>query len=475
MVNAKYQASPEMNTRCDKSIYECRTVSMFNQYTWGIDWWGTARSSLSNVFDIFGSLFNTAKIMDKAATNEAVDFINNYFSKNNPDGKRKRFPAVFSVYFSGLDHYAHAEGMGGYAAFFRETTDVQVKDVVNALKQQDEFDNKIFIIVADHGHTAMPTDLEYKDKNWLGFEVMKDAEMSCKLKLDFIDPENPDHITGAQKAELANNNLHIWELGDYLKTIGEFVEQATTQVVENKILAPKEIAELFTDPATGQPLRNGAVEKAESANIIAALNGPMAHIYVKGSDWSATTDINRVLEVAEIFRVTLQGARGGDSPLPIFPAGMAERFGYKVGRLSNASDEILVRDGGVYKVYSVNNASVILKDLNSLSSEYVDATNRIEKMNNVKRSGDIVLIMKDNTSGSALDRYTTGVACKSWHGSLSRSDSYVPFIFAYPGGNKTEIETILKKDSICLSDYSNCKGNWKLTDTIKEIIKEQYQ
>src|SRR3990172_793390 len=141
------------------------------------------------------------------------------------------------------------------------------------------FDNKVFIITADHGHTAMPTDLKYKDKNWLGMEVLKDAEMSCKLNLNFGDEEKPD--TGAQKAEKNNNNLHIWELGEYLKTVGEFVEQATTQVVENKILAPKEIAKLFADPATGQPLKNGAAEKAESANIISALNGPMAHIYVR--------------------------------------------------------------------------------------------------------------------------------------------------------------------------------------------------
>ncbi len=125
---------------------------------------------------------------------------------------------------------------------------------------------------------------------------------------------------------------------------------------------------MFTDPVTGQPLKNGAAEKEEIANIITALNGPMAHVYVKGSDWSATPDINRVLEVAEIFRVTLQGARGGDSPLPIFPAGMAEKFGYKIGRLSNAIDEILIRDGGVYKVYTVENTSVFLKDINSLST-----------------------------------------------------------------------------------------------------------
>lgn len=182
-----------------------------------------------------------------------------------------------------------------------------------------------------------------------------------------------------------------------------------------------------------------------------------------------------MLEVAEIFRVTLQGARGGDSPLPIFPAGMAERLGYKIGVLSNSIDEILVRDGGVYTVYTVENVSVSLKGINNLSSEYIDAVNRIEKMNNISRSGDIVLIMKGSTPGSAFDRYTTGVACKAWHGSLNPSDSYVPFIVAYPGGNRFEIDEILKKDTICKADYSECKGNWKLPDIVKEIISEQYK
>ncbi len=209
----------------------------------------------------------------------------------------------------------------------------------------------------------------------------------------------------------------------------------------------------------------------------------MAHIYVKGSDWSATPDINKVLEVAEILRVTLQGARGGDSPLPIFPPGSGERFDYKIGRLSNSIDEILVRDGGAYKVYTVNKstgiATIVLKPLSSLSAQYVDAMNRIDNMNHGKRSGDIVLIMKDDAvpQGETIEnhRYTTGVACKSWHGSLNPSDSYVPFIFAYPGGNKTEIENILKKDTVCSSDYSNCKGNWKLSDIVREIISEQYK
>jgi hypothetical protein len=292
------------------------------------------------------------------------------------------------------------------------------------------------------------------------------------LNLNFEDPTDPDETNIAKEAELNNNNLHIWELADYLKMVGEYVEQTTTEVVANKVLAPKEIAKLFIDPSTGQPLKNGAVEKIEDANIIAAFNGPMAHIYIKGSDWSATPDINRVLEVAEILRVTLQGAKGGDSPLALFPPGVAERFGYKIGRLSNSIDEILVRDNGAYKVYTVENAAVTLKDLGSISTEYVDAVKRIEKMNNLKRSGDIVLIMKDKTSGGELDRYTTGTACKSWHGSLNPSDSYVPLILTYPGGNKGEIEKIINNVSACPN--GKCEGNWNVTDIIREIMVRQY-
>jgi hypothetical protein len=96
-------------------------------------------------------------------------------------------------------------------------------------------------------------------------------------------------------------------------------------------------------------------------------------------------------------------------------------------------------------------------------------------MNHKDRSGDIVLIMKDTPTGNVNDRYTTGVACKSWHGSLNPSDSYVPFIVSYPGGNNYEIEKILQKETLCKADYSNCKGNWKLSDTVKEIISEQYK
>lgn len=100
---------------------------------------------------------------------------------------------------------------------------------------------------------------------------------------------------------------------------------------------------------------------------------------------------------------------------------------------------------------------------------------RIKGLNDPNRSGDIILIMKDKMTDEVSARYTTGVACKSWHGSLNPSDSYVPLIVAYPGGTKATIENLLQRDEVCKSDYSNCKGNWKLTDIVKELITEQYK
>lgn len=105
--------------------------------------------------------------------------------------------------------------------------------------------------------------------------------------------------------------------------------------------------------------------------------------------------------------------------------------------------------------------------------DYIEAALSINGLNDVNRSGDIILIMKDKTTGSASDRYTIGAACKSWHGSLNPSDSYVPLILAYPGGNKKEIEKIVEVTDYC-DVAEGCDGNWNVTDLIKTIINKQY-
>ncbi|HDL15931.1 MAG TPA: hypothetical protein ENH28_07265, partial [Euryarchaeota archaeon] len=383
------------------------------------------------------------------------------------------FSALTVWYLPGLDHEAHFKGMGVYRDYFMKTTDEYIREVVDRLKKLGEFDNKIFIITADHGHTAMPTNLTYKDKNWLGMEVERPAEMSCKLNLDFVDPDNPNAVTREQLAELNNNNLHIWELGEIFKAVGSI----QNTVVRNKyrLLVPQIIEEVFDNQ--GVPMEYRATSKTNNADIVAAFNGPMAHIYsMIGTD-------NRTLgEIAELFRIMLGGFYP-DEAIKWFQ--FSNKYTYlkfqatKINRLWNSIDRILIRmEDGKYYIFNGldSNGNPLTDSLTSLTGgEYIEAELRIKGMNNEKRSGDIVLIMRDQTAGNELDRYTTGTACKSWHGSLNPSDSYVPLILSYPGGNKKEIEEILQRDTLCKADYSGCRGNWKVTDIIKEIITEQYQ
>jgi len=64
---------------------------------------------------------------------------------------------------------------------------------------------------------------------------------SCKLKLENFGNKK------VQFPEQANNNLHIWELGEVLKAAG--IESG----LNYKVLAPKEITVLYKIPnTTGQ-------------------------------------------------------------------------------------------------------------------------------------------------------------------------------------------------------------------------------
>ena len=102
-------------------------------------------------------------------------------------------------------------------------------------------------------------DLKYPDKDY-GAIIAGGGGNNCELKLDFqVDPNNEDEGRKKQNAEKYNNNLHIWELGDFLKTVGKVVKQTTNIESQNKILAPQEIAALLIDKETKLPLNNGAV------------------------------------------------------------------------------------------------------------------------------------------------------------------------------------------------------------------------
>lgn len=209
------------------------------------------------------------------------------------------------------------------------------------------------------------------------------------------------------------------------------------------------------------------------ANVIAALNGPMAHVYVKGaSGWGeANGDPVLLGKVTDkLYRVLVEGE-----------SKLTDNQKEKFIRLLSSIDKILVRTNGQYRIYkgvikdAQNNITGLvapgaLSELEANNPDYINATKRIEGMNNPKRSGDLVLLMSSGSGDPPDDRYTSGVSCKSWHGSLNKSDSYVPWILAYPGGNKYEIDPVV--NSVCLN--GQCEGNWQLSDIVKKIIETQY-
>jgi hypothetical protein len=434
-------------------------VVVFQHYSRGADEWLTL-----NWYDIIKFLPSAAYGLDEIPGDKAEEWLRKNLVS---DDKRNEvpFPGVFVVYFAGLDHYAHEEGMSGYTRFFRETTDDEIKDLVDWLKKNNEFDNKIFIITSDHGHTGMaefgPTTVTVGTK-----QITFTPDTSCKLKLEGFGDEE------TQYPEKYNNNLHIWELGNLLGVINQGQGLRDRGIVY-KLLVPEEVATGYEEiPEAYRPTSD-----INEANVIAALNGPMAHVYLKGGDsWSNVPGEMELAKLAGVLQGILQ--TGGEQ--------LDEDTRGKFSRLVSSVDIILIRINGKYKVFNGvrvdQNGNIIganTTELNNYagfnSSKYVDAVNRIKGMNNEKRSGDIVLLFKFDTDSSVSDRYTSGVSCKSWHGSLARSDSYVPFIVSYPGGNKYEIESILKSDEVCGSDYSLCKGNWKLPDVVKKIINMQYR
>jgi len=405
--------------------------------------------------------------MDKSAAVEATEFIKKYFANYglNENDKRKRFPAVFSVYLSGLDHEAHVNGLSGYKNYFTETVDDQIKSIVATLKGFDEFDNKIFIIVSDHGETQMPDDLTYeKTVENIDMEgnplpdpsiIQLPIDISCSLKTNM---DNEDVLS----SELNNNNLHIWELANLFTLFSSPVP-----VVTLKLLVPEEIARYEDINATSD---------IDQANIIAALNGPMAHIYIKGNSWQSEPDpqtLNLVLNRMYSYLKSGLTTSGKTKTL------LNNHF----PKLLNSIADIMVRknmtaNSGSNYVYDMvtsitedasGNLNVAYAPLSNSIGD-VDAPNRINNMNSFNRSGDIVLLMRDAATGSASDRYSTAYACKSWHGSLNSADSYVPFVISYPGGSKSELSIII--DGVCADN--GCNSNGKLPEVIKSIIRKQY-
>ncbi len=230
-LNGQWESSPQNNLLQTPTVYEALEdnpiftnyftykgakprVTVFQHYARGADEWITL-----DWWNIWKFMPSVAYGLDEIPGDHAEKWLNEnlldeawLFKKRNDIP----FPGLFMLYFAGLDHEAHVAGMTGYTKFLRETTDDEIEDLVNWLKKYGEFDNKIFIITSDHGHTAMAefgeVSIEVGAK-----QITVTPDTSCKLKLNGFEDED------VQYAERYNNNLHIWELGNLFRFVGKEV------------------------------------------------------------------------------------------------------------------------------------------------------------------------------------------------------------------------------------------------------------
>ena len=240
------------------------------------------------------------------------------------------------------------------------------------------------------------------------------------------------------------------------------------------MLAPAEIAGLF------KQYSYGAKPDTNSANIIAALNGPMVHIYVKNrssNTWAAPRLVEDAGYLAETLRLTLSANKAPSNLGVLYPEGLLEQAIPKTAGLSKlmtSVDIILIRRGAEYEVFQgikQDGTDIVSEPLNInttlLSEKYAKALKRIGDMNYFQRSGDVILIMKDDIGGSENDRYVSGYSCKAWHGSLNQADSFVPMILSYPGGNGFAIDSVIQLIPSCPG--GQCPDNWLLPDVVRAI------
>jgi hypothetical protein len=103
------------------------------------------------------------------------------------------------------------------------------------------------------------------------------------------------------------------------------------------------------------------------------------------------------------------------------------------------------------------------------ASSYVHAAERIRQLNHSSRAGDVIIAFRSRTDDPLNARHTSSSNIPSWHGSLNRSDSYVPFIVSYPGGNADAIKAMVRPNGVCASEIV-CDSTLKVAGLVKEIL-----
>jgi hypothetical protein len=385
-----------------------------------------------------------------------------------------RFPGVLKFYQMGPDHVAHYEGVGDpYRNFIRDFSGEQVlAPLKRELVALEEYYNKIFIITTDHGHTeAAGTGAreEWTLQNW---------------------------NAGGPAVDLTNHHVHLDEFVALMRLVENSLSPDT--VLQLRVLHPKADQR---DPAT--------------RNVVVAFNGPMAHVYVRAVQADGTMlpwDVPACQEdrdtigngiVAALGGV--QAGFGGSGDLYTDAALFElddEPEVKPLQKLIDGIDFVLVRKGSDYVVRKPFPApdvwpppeappppppsrpecagkTVPLSSVEEFTleewaaawpTEYVDLADRVRAMNHAQRAGDIVVVFRSRTDEPRESRYISSGNLPSWHGSLNRSDSYVPFMVSYPGGNADQVKEFV--EPVCGST-THCESTLKVAPLIKTIVSRQ--
>jgi hypothetical protein len=376
-----------------------------------------------------------------------------------------------------------------YTHFFRAETDRYVAQFVETLRQIDEYYNKLIVLTTDHGHTNM-------------VDVEDDLAPCAVLpQLEFVDVDGEAGDLARQRERLGNANLSAWELAAVFHAINKRLPLAMA-AFRARLLVPGKVLDLLG-------VETSTATSLDDANIIAALNGPITHVYVRNrvtgsfATAPALTSNDEPAElalVAEFLRLAL--TPNASSQFLPFTSEQLGNIQDVAGRMRDSVDFILYRpeDGGAYRIFDGldANGAVRSRGLEQFFAEppntdrFIRPIERIRAMNDPNRSGDLVVHFRFGPSQAVIDRYTAGTSCRAWHGSLETADSYVPMIVAYPGGNTGEFLRWFNDNQqsppgdpsrVCKSvdaqDPSlpgnfDCHGNWMTTDLIRELLRELY-
>jgi hypothetical protein len=375
-----------------------------------------------------------------------------------------RFPGFLMLYQMGPDHTAHEQTAGAtYRDFLRDFTGAEVlTNLQSRLISIEEYYNKMFVITTDHGHTASAADGEreaWAEENWQA---------------------------GGPALDPSNHHMHLDEFVAVMGLIGLSLPQPR----EFNVLGPK--------PRDRNP---------DDRDVVVAFNGPMAHVYIRAVQadgtmlsWETPACQADRDAMGNGLAAALGGVRAAFGVSPDLYTDAADRR--LLLKLIDAIDFILVRKGNTYVVRkafahsgpwppdtepaepepdraecagkTVPHSTVeefSLEDwFAAHPNDFADAANRIRGLNHPERAGDLIIVFKFRTDDLRQDRYSSGGNLPSWHGSLNRSDSYVPFIVSYPGGNTNQIEDFV--EPVCEST-THCPSTLKVAPLIKQIIREQ--